>query len=73
MINISKDEETIPYMKIMLTNITNATELNFSKPEVQLTFKLSSNEFIQLESAQVKVEETKLIEIKPNVTSTNST
>lgn len=56
-----------------LLNITNATELNFSKPEISLTFKITSNEFIKLESAEMKVEEIKLIEVKPNVNTTNTT
>ena len=56
-----------------LNNITNATELNFSKPEISLTFKVTSNDFIKLESAEMKVEEIRLIEIKPNVTNTTNT
>lgn len=39
--------------------------MNFSKPEVSLTFKITSNDFLKLDSAEVKVKETKLIEIKP--------
>jgi len=60
-------------MSYHLNNITNATELNFSKPEISLTFKATSHEFIKLESAEMKVEEIKLIEIKPNITTTNTT
>lgn len=59
-------------MSYYLLNITNATELNFSKPEISLTFKITSNEFIKLETAELKVEEIKLIEIKPNITNTTT-
>ncbi|CAK73410.1 unnamed protein product (macronuclear) [Paramecium tetraurelia] len=72
-IYVEKDGQKSKLMSYHLTNITNATELNFSKPEISLTFKSTSNEFIKLESAEMKVEEIKLIEIKPNVTTTNTT
>ncbi|CAK65920.1 unnamed protein product (macronuclear) [Paramecium tetraurelia] len=72
-IYVEKDGQKSKLMSYHLNNITNATELNFSKPEISLTFKSTSNEFIKLESAEMKVEEIKLIEIKPNITATNTT
>ncbi|CAD8067693.1 unnamed protein product [Paramecium sonneborni] len=70
---VEKDGQKSQLISYHLNNITNATELNFSKPDISLTFKATSNEFIKLESAEMKVEEIKLIEIKPNVTTTNTT
>ncbi|CAD8142674.1 unnamed protein product [Paramecium pentaurelia] len=72
-IYVEKDGQKSKLMSYHLNNITNATELNFSKPEISLTFKSTSHEFIKLESAEMKVEEIKLIEIKPNITTTNTT